>query len=613
MKQIARCNMYHLKIKILVTFGLVILCVATIMTTYNIVHEKEEANLRMAKAHQSVHLTYKEIMRETISFYKARTNASLHYPGVFEAFRARDHEKLYQLMLPRWEVMREENPSLLLMQFHNADGTSLLRMHKPTVYSDPIATKRSMVAYIHKHHTTISGFEEGIQGLAFRILVPVLDQGKYLGAVEFGISTPYLFEKIYRYTHYESFFMIHQKYVGILSPTNHYLLLGDYMGIDIPAKLLPLVKQYPSKSPLLANSVVTLKNQSFLISAVPVMNYNNQPMGAIMFVQSVPDFGSHVVDMIIISSLIAIILIIIIGVIINQIYTMVANKIHFQEFYNQTILDAIPSPVIVTNGQELTAANQTLLSYLSYETLEDFKNDHACVCEYFEEGDTDDYLLPMQNDQRWTEYIREHPHISHKAKITINGKTTVFDVKLSVLQFNEETRYVVIFTDISYMQSIAITDPLTGIANRLHFSMIYEHAINVARREQKPLGIIFFDIDHFKNINDRYGHLVGDAVLKHIPILIKQRIRKSDILARWGGEEFIILLPSTSLEETAQIAEILRLAIESENFETVGSITCSFGAATLNENELSDELLKRLDELLYEAKESGRNQVIVQS
>ncbi|MDP3465252.1 MAG: diguanylate cyclase [Sulfuricurvum sp.] len=605
--------MNRLRTKVLVTLSLVILSVTVIITTYNLLHEKEDANLRMAQAYSSVNLTYKETIRDTIHFYTARANANLSTPGVLEAFCARDHEKLYQLMLPRWDVMRKENPSLIVMQFHKADGTSLLRMHQPMVYSDSIATQRSMVAYIHKHHTITSGFEEGIQGLAFRILVPILDHGDYLGAVEFGISTSYIFEKIYRYTHYESFFLIHQKYLGRLSHTNHYLPMGDYMGIDVPAKLLPLVKQYPSRQEFLTNRVVTFKNQSFLISTVPVMNYHDQPMGAIVFVKSVPDFWSHVLQMVIASSLIAITLILIVGVIINKIYTIIANKMHFQEFYNQTILDAIPSPVIVTNGHELTAANQTLLAYLSYETLEDFKRDHECVCEYFEEGDTDEYLLPMQNDQRWTEFIRKHPQISHKAKITIEGKTTIFDVKLSALEFKEDTRYVVIFTDISSMQSIAITDPLTGVANRLHFSMIYEHAINVARREQKSLGGIFFDIDHFKQINDNYGHLSGDEVLKRIPMLIKQRIRKSDILARWGGEEFIILLPNTSLEETAKIAEILRLTIESENFETVGTITCSFGVATLKENESPDELLKRLDELLYVAKESGRNQVIVQS
>ncbi|MFA6630555.1 MAG: GGDEF domain-containing protein, partial [Sulfuricurvum sp.] len=139
--------------------------------------------------------------------------------------------------------------------------------------------------------------------------------------------------------------------------------------------------------------------------------------------------------------------------------------------------------------------------------------------------------------------------------------------------------------------------------------MVYKHAINVAVREQRPLGVIFFDIDHFKRVNDEYGHLIGDEVLKDIAALVKRRLRKSDIFARWGGEEFIILLPDTPLDESRMIAKTLRIAIELENFENVGRLTCSFGVATLHENESPEGLLQRVDELLYRAKSKGRNRV----
>jgi diguanylate cyclase (GGDEF)-like protein len=94
--------------------------------------------------------------------------------------------------------------------------------------------------------------------------------------------------------------------------------------------------------------------------------------------------------------------------------------------------------------------------------------------------------------------------------------------------------------------------------------------------------------------------------------LVTERLRKSDIYARWGGEEFVILLPDTSLEETCQVAEMLRETIESEKFEIEEKITCSFGAAVLEENESADMLLKRVDKLLYQAKEGGRNRVVQQ-
>lgn len=602
----------HLKIKIFLTLISVVVSVAMIVTTYNIIHENEQNDIRMQEAYQSVYRNFEETIRETVHFYTARANSNIRSPEVLDAFRARDHDKLYRLILPRWEVMHKENPSLVVMQFHNADGTSLLRMHQPKVYGDPIASQRPMVAYVHQHHSLSYGFEEGRQGLAFRILVPVIDRGVYLGAVEFGLSTPFITEKIYRHTGYVSLFFIQQNYLGVFAHIDSYFQIGSYIALDIPAKLLPLVKQYKKENSSIQNSVIHYNNQTFAVTTVPVKTYLRQSMGAIMFIRPASDFRSHVIQMIIATVVIAFTLIVILGFIINKIYDTLSNKIRFQEMYSQSVLDAIPSPIIVTDGHQIIAANQTFLSYFHYINILEFKRDHECVCEYFEEGDTEDYLMPMLNDQRWTEYISDHPLMNHKAKITMDGKTTIFDVKLSLLKFREEYRYVVIFTDISSMQSISMTDPLTGIANRLHFSMVYEHAINVALREQLPLGIIFFDIDHFKRVNDTYGHLVGDKILKHIAQLVKLRLRKSDIFARWGGEEFIILLPDTSLEEASQVAEMLRTTIESQVFEGVGKITCSFGITVLKEEESADTLLKRVDELLYRAKEDGRNKIIHQ-
>lgn len=605
-------NLNHLKIKILLLLSIVIMGVAMIVTTYNIIHEKEQNDMRMQEAYQSVYRNFEETIRETVHFYTARANSNIHSPEVMDAIRARDHEKLYRLILPRWEVIRKENPSLVVMQFHNADGTSLLRMHQPKVYGDPIASQRPMVAYVHRHHTLSYGFEEGRQGLAFRMLVPVIDRGVYLGAVEFGLSTPFITEKIYRHTGYVSLFFIQQNFLGVFAHIDNYLQIGNYIAIDIPVKLLPLLEEYKRENNRFENSVVDYDKQSFAITSLPVKTYLNEPMGAIVFIRPVTDFESHISQMILATAVIVFSLIVILGLIINRIYDTVSNKIRFQEMYSQSVLDAIPSPIIVTDGHQIIAANQTFLSYFHYINILDFKRDHACVCEYFEEGDTEDYLMPMLNDQRWTEYINDHPLINHKAKITMDDKTTIFDVKLSLLRFKAENRYVVVFTDISSMQSISMTDALTGIANRLHFSMVYEHAINVALREKLPLGIIFFDIDHFKRVNDIYGHLSGDKILKHIAQLVKQRLRKSDIFARWGGEEFIILLPDTSLEEASQVADMLRVTIGSEIFEGVGTITCSFGATVLKENESAEMLLKRVDELLYQAKEDGRNRIVHQ-
>jgi len=158
------------------------------------------------------------------------------------------------------------------------------------------------------------------------------------------------------------------------------------------------------------------------------------------------------------------------------------------------------------------------------------------------------------------------------------------------------------------------TDPLTDLPNRRGLAEKLEYEKIRFDRSQNPFTIIIGDIDHFKNINDTYGHDAGDFVLKHIALMLKDNSRKQDVVSRWGGEEFIILLPETDLENGAILAEKLRSRIESEVFryeKQTLPVTISFGLSVYNRKGLStDEVIKQADECLYEAKNTGRNKVI---
>lgn len=287
------------------------------------------------------------------------------------------------------------------------------------------------------------------------------------------------------------------------------------------------------------------------------------------------------------------------------------RKNSFEKAYVKSVLDASPNPTVVTNGELIISTNKAMLTYLGYATLDEFKKNHNCICDLFEEGDTDEYLQPKMDDTIWINYILLNPNHEHKAKITINGTTTVFRIDVSNVGDSNQFRAIAIFTNISTMLTQSTTDPLTHIANRLHFDLLFKHAAQISQREKSPISVIFFDIDHFKKVNDIFGHLAGDEVLKHVANIAKNSLRKSDVIARWGGEEFIILLPATSVTFALQVAENLRVAIERENFNVVGHLTCSFGVSKLLEDENEDTLLHRVDELLYNAKAKGRNTVVV--
>ena len=160
------------------------------------------------------------------------------------------------------------------------------------------------------------------------------------------------------------------------------------------------------------------------------------------------------------------------------------------------------------------------------------------------------------------------------------------------------------------LHEFATHDALTQIYNRHAINETLKFKIQEHQRYTTPLSIIFFDIDYFKKVNDTYGHDMGDYVLKNIAQIVQSQLRSSDIFARWGGEEFIIFLPNTSLSDATNLAQKLRVSIQKHAFNSIETITCSFGVTQLIEEDDKISLLKRVDNYLYKAKESGRNCVV---
>ncbi|MGM0633925.1 MAG: sensor domain-containing diguanylate cyclase [Pseudomonadota bacterium] len=158
---------------------------------------------------------------------------------------------------------------------------------------------------------------------------------------------------------------------------------------------------------------------------------------------------------------------------------------------------------------------------------------------------------------------------------------------------------------------MARTDGLTGITNRQEFNRLLEREIERAARYQTPLSLIMYDLDHFKRVNDRFGHDAGDDVLTTVAGVVTDNIRAIDFHGRWGGEEFMVLLPQIGLDAARETAEKLRQVIAGHHFDRVGDITASFGVAELSPREGSRLLAQRVDEALYRAKDRGRNRVEV--
>ena len=161
------------------------------------------------------------------------------------------------------------------------------------------------------------------------------------------------------------------------------------------------------------------------------------------------------------------------------------------------------------------------------------------------------------------------------------------------------------------LEQLSAIDKLTGILNRRKIDEYLEYQVSLTVRYAKNLSLIIIDIDHFKKVNDTYGHQMGDKVLFEVTKIITNSIRKSDIFGRYGGEEFLLICPETNQEQAFVLAEKLREEVAHYNFDKVGQKTISIGISQYAQDDTAATLIKKADIALYEAKNNGRNQSII--
>ncbi len=596
------------RVQLFITFLLIL--TSAVFTTYYIHHENEHNIEHLQKSSQNIKNTLNLILEDLNHFYTYRAYANLRSQGVIEAMRSRDTHKLYDLTLPRYKTLREENSNLMIMQFHAPDGKSILRMHRPEVFGDDIASRRPMIRNTHQTHVVHAGFEGGIEGIAYRIVVPLVENNEYIGALEFGVDTDFIISKLIHTTKMDTLFMLHQSRMAAADIQKYPSEYSGYHFSHISPYQQPLIDEFIKNNPELNERIIQYKGKEYDVIHVHLSSSNGKPIGMLLCFNDVTTGYDEFVQVILESAMITLLMIIILLVVIEYIFSRMTKQIMYQEKYISTILNSQKNIIIVTDGKNIIYANNAFFDYLHYHSLEDFKKDYLCICYMFVTGEGDNYLQPEMDGLRWTDYILAHKDREHKAKIIVDGKSFIFSVNAQMMEYEDELRYVVTFNDITNLNKLATLDRLTKIANRFEFDKMLGHSISVSRRYQRPLSILLVDIDHFKHINDRYGHLIGDEVLKVFSALLSKQIRDSDVVARWGGEEFVILLPDTSLASAIKMAEALRQRIEVNSFETVKNLTCSIGVAEFNPVEEADDLLHRADEKLYGAKNGGRNRIM---
>lgn len=289
-------------------------------------------------------------------------------------------------------------------------------------------------------------------------------------------------------------------------------------------------------------------------------------------------------------------------------------KLRSREFM-QNFLDAQHSITVLVKNNKITMINEAGLKTFGFDSLKSLIASKSNIVEFFleEHGCVDKHTF----GQKWIEKVfddRKNENQKVKIHSVEKGFDRYYQIKVSKLKVTSE--YILNFTDITEIEhdrgklkETAERDPLTKIYNRVRLNELFDIMFMRANKHNLNLSVILFDIDHFKHINDEYGHNMGDKVLMELARLSKGLLRKDDLIARWGGEEFIVLLDETSLEEAVHMAKRLRKNIEKYPFGLDKPITCSFGVTDLSSGDTKIMFLERVDKALYEAKDTGRNRV----
>jgi diguanylate cyclase (GGDEF)-like protein len=284
----------------------------------------------------------------------------------------------------------------------------------------------------------------------------------------------------------------------------------------------------------------------------------------------------------------------------------------------KSILDAQDNIIIVTNKEEITNVNKKFLDFFGVDNFDEFIKSKKNIFDFFQEEFGFITKEQITKQESWIKYIKDLHEIDRIVKIkSALEEEKIFAINVDYYE-NKDDYYVFSLTDITKLKEKfnlleyqASHDKLTGLFNRNRFDEIYTKEIKRTKRYNNELSIIIFDIDDFKMVNDTYGHQIGDEVLKEIAKITLNGVREQDINVRWGGEEFLILLPQTNLTGALTVASKIKSAIKEHIFTDKSlKITASFGVSQLLEEDDEVSLISRSDKLLYEAKKTGKDKVI---
>ncbi|MBA4501447.1 sensor domain-containing diguanylate cyclase [Marinobacterium marinum] len=543
------------------------------------------------------------------------------------------HETLYQTLLPDYRDLQAQG--IQQWQYLQADGTSYLRFHAPSIYGDNLLQVRPSLQHMQTTPAPQYGFEVGRLFIGFRFIHPLFSQNELIGSMETAVSFRQISQTLTELGSDQAFlFLLNRKTVDDISfsdlrrqlrpaPISDDFLLDELNQIqaapDLPVDTLLTELTRHELAPRLASGApfsvaIYYQGQGYSTSFIPVYSFDNALGGYILALYPEPLLTS--IQWAFYSSLgISLLAILLLGRLLLSLHQQ-RQQVLQQKQRLDAIGQAVGEGIYVLDLEGRTLYVNPAASRMTGFNAEKLYQGNFHQLVHSHGGNA---ALPFSQCPIFATALNGDSYEGDELFNTRTGELLpVVVTSLPMIEQGAITGVVTVFRDISErkenehkLELLATTDPLTGLCNRRAFIERLHKEQRLNRRLHHESALLMIDFDHFKRINDEYGHHTGDEVLKHFARLAPEGLRETDLLGRLGGEEFALLLPGTDLRGALHLAERIRQRLEQHPTQTENGLvpmTLSIGVTLLHEDDTdTSTALSRADQALYQAKHRGRN------
>ncbi|MEW6551006.1 MAG: diguanylate cyclase [Campylobacterota bacterium] len=595
-----------------VIFTILLLFIGTfsVYSILNYIDMKNNLEDLKLKHTEQIDILHNILQNELETKLKSRINSILYKNNSelkLKAIKDKNYKAIQELFKTDFEIATSEIEGFAIMQIFDTNGISLGRLHDNLHSGDDLSEFRDCVKDIISNPRISSFFEVGKHGLAFRHITPIYEGSTIIGFLELGIKPSVIIKSVQKVFDSKLYFFVKEEFT--IAHKKEKISSGGY-------KLCTLCT---TQDDFITNAIkfltltqdnhndLLIHGNTYSIIQKPIFDALNQHIGKIVIFNDITTYTKQLNLLILKSIALLVITLLITYILLNEYLTKIFKKINQKTKELQRLNDIISKSALYTTTDlkgnityiseafaNLTGYNKEFLIGKSHRIFK-----HPSMSKAF----FDDLWETINKNQRFIGEIQNSTKdgTSYWTKIVIDPMFDDNGNKIGYSSYREN------ITDKKELEYISSHDTLTGIYNRRAFVKHLQTKIKSAFRYKEPFGFIMLDIDHFKKINDTYGHQVGDKVLITLSNTIQENLREDDFFARWGGEEFVIIAKYSDMNSVEQLVKKLQTKLSQTSFAPVERLTCSFGITIYHNGDNDETIVKRADQALYISKENGRN------